>query len=190
MHGLEDGLGVTAMGGELLAGPRPATPACAARAYGQFAAARASARAATSTGLAELELEHAGRRARIQPGPSHGSQCGGAGLRAGGRPVNVFAPGGTFPRPETGCTSCHDPHGNTNFRLLYGQAKAHHGPGPLRFTAPAPTAVATDRSPSRPFGGGDESNARHTIFIAGLSEWCGNAWHAPRRRADGFSHRG
>ena len=26
------------------------------------------------------------------------------------------APGGTFPSSELGCTSCHDPHGNSNFR--------------------------------------------------------------------------
>ena len=29
------------------------------------------------------------------------------------------APGGTFPAGLLGCTSCHDPHGNLEFRMLY-----------------------------------------------------------------------
>ena len=32
----------------------------------------------------------------------------------------MTAPGGTFPSSVLACSSCHDPHGNGNFRLLYG----------------------------------------------------------------------
>jgi hypothetical protein len=30
------------------------------------------------------------------------------------------APGGTFDASWLGCTSCHDPHGNSNYRMLHG----------------------------------------------------------------------
>ncbi len=50
----------------------------------------------------------------------------------------ITAPGGTFPANRLECSSCHDPHGNQNFRLLYGV-------GPVQvnltnFVNPAPDA--------------------------------------------------
>ena len=37
------------------------------------------------------------------------------------------SPGGTFPTMKLGCTSCHDPHGNENYRLLRGPGMAGIG---------------------------------------------------------------
>ena len=67
---------------------------------------------------------------------------------------NPAAPGGFFPSDRLGCTSCHDPHGNSNFRLLYGA-------GPVQgdlftFTNAAPVAVGID------LAGAPESNSNHT----------------------------
>ena len=33
------------------------------------------------------------------------------------------APGGTFNSSNLACSSCHDPHGNDNFRMLYGAGR-------------------------------------------------------------------
>ncbi|GJM43844.1 MAG: cytochrome c [Gemmatimonadota bacterium] len=77
------------------------------------------------------------------------------------------APGGTFPAAEMGCTSCHDPHGNESFRLLYG-AGAVVQDGVATFLKPAPTAVGLSL-----FGPG-ESNTNHTAYQGGMSNWCGN----------------
>jgi hypothetical protein len=79
------------------------------------------------------------------------------------------APGGTFPASQLGCTSCHDPHGNTEFRLLYGAGRVVQD-GLYTFANAAPTAQG---GPSIFFGGG-ESNSNHTAYQAGMSDWCGN----------------
>jgi len=77
------------------------------------------------------------------------------------------APGGTYRSEDMGCSSCHDPHGNTSFRLLYGAGHVHAGNA--NFTAPAPTAVGI-------YLGGltGESNLNHTAYQGGMSAWCGN----------------
>jgi predicted CXXCH cytochrome family protein len=87
--------------------------------------------------------------------PAHGLSADGA---------TLTAPGGTFPSNKMGCTSCHDPHGNTNFRMLYGT-------GPIlgngeSFSNPAPVAVGID------LDGEPESNSNHTAYISGMSAWC------------------
>lgn len=76
------------------------------------------------------------------------------------------APGGSFPSAELGCTSCHDPHGNTNFRMLHGRGTIQAGT--FFFNAPAPEAegVALD--------GPAESAASHTAYRSGWTQWCGN----------------
>jgi len=77
----------------------------------------------------------------------------------------AVAPGGSFPSSQLGCTSCHNPHGNANFRLL-------HGVGPVQggiadFTRPAPQAEGISLT-------GAESNGTHTVYRSGMSAWCGN----------------
>jgi hypothetical protein len=77
------------------------------------------------------------------------------------------APGGTFPASVLGCTSCHDPHGSTDFRFLYGSGRVVQD-GVATFTADAPTAIGASI-----FGPG-ESDTYHTAYQGGMSAWCGN----------------
>lgn len=79
-------------------------------------------------------------------------------------PVLSHAPGGTFPSASLGCSSCHDPHGNMNFRLLYGIGSIQDGL--YTFTNAAPTAAKSSNSA--------EANNNHTAYQSGMSAWCGN----------------
>lgn len=112
----------------------------------------------------------------------HSIVAPGRGLFADSRwPV---APGGSFPTADLGCTSCHDPHGNENFRML-------HGAGPVQgdsysFFAPAPAAVGVD------LRGAPESDSNHTAYQSGWAQWCGNCHSASYHDDDGsrFDHPG
>jgi hypothetical protein len=77
------------------------------------------------------------------------------------------SPGGLFPASEMGCTSCHDPHGTDDFRMLYGAGRLVQA-GVATFTNPAPDATGL----SVFFG--TESNTSHTAYRGGMSAWCGN----------------
>lgn len=87
----------------------------------------------------------------------------------------THAPGGDFRSDYLGCTSCHDPHGNQSFRLLYGNV----GDGPIYdggrydFSHPAPLAKGNART-TYVTGGGNETDSRHTIYKNGMSDWCAN----------------
>jgi len=88
--------------------------------------------------------------------------------------VLTVAPGGTFDSSYLGCHSCHDPHGNTNFRFLYGAGEtASDYPGGYRFSFPAPVAIGDEIGSGRG-GAGAEEIGRHTAYISGMSEWCAN----------------
>jgi predicted CXXCH cytochrome family protein len=76
------------------------------------------------------------------------------------------SPGGSFPSSALGCTSCHDPHGNDNFRLLYGAGQPVQG-GLATFTSPAPEAIGISLFAR-------ELPTRHTAYLAGMSAWCQN----------------
>jgi hypothetical protein len=76
------------------------------------------------------------------------------------------SPGGTFPASVMSCTSCHDPHGNANFRMLYGASSVQDGL--FTFTNPAPAAEGL----SLFFG--SESQTSHTAYQGGMSTWCSN----------------
>ncbi len=80
--------------------------------------------------------------------------------------ILLTAPGGTFPATALECSSCHDPHGNEHFRLLYGTGPVQAGL--TNFVNPAPDAEGID------FSAGVESNASHTAYKGGMSAWCGN----------------
>ena len=75
------------------------------------------------------------------------------------------APGGTFPSSILGCSSCHDPHGNTNFRLLNGVGDVQDGL--YTFVNPAPIATGISTSTT-------ETNSAHTAYKSGWAEWCAN----------------
>lgn len=95
------------------------------------------------------------------------------------------APGGTFPSNELSCTSCHDPHGNTNFRMLYGAGPVQGGIG--AFMNPAPVAVGLDVNIPSP-----ETNSNHTAYLSGISAWCANCHgdYHDEGGSDSFEHPG
>jgi len=107
----------------------------------------------------------------------HNLVAPGHGLRAD--PRHVVAPGGTFPASRLGCTSCHDPHGNASFRMLYGAGPVMGGE--YTFTRPAPEAEGLDlRSPP-------ERDGRHSAYRRGISDWCGNCHGASHEGASASS---
>jgi hypothetical protein len=88
----------------------------------------------------------------------------------------THAPGGDFLSSRLTCTSCHDPHGNQDFRLLYGTT-GPGGPiydgGRYDFSYPAPLAKGNPRT-TYVGGNGNETDSRHTIYKSGMSDWCAN----------------
>jgi predicted CXXCH cytochrome family protein len=87
--------------------------------------------------------------------------------------TNPNAPGGTFPSSQLTCTSCHDPHGNANYRLLYGDGD--HTINNYQFTEDAPNAEGL------PFSAdtvnnilANETDANHIAYKGGMSAWCSN----------------
>lgn len=83
-------------------------------------------------------------------------------------------PGGSYNKLALGCTSCHDPHGNENFRLLYGAGDIQDGF--YTFTNEAPVATGF----SVFFG--NEGSGGGTVYTSGMSDWCGNC-HADMHTA-------
>lgn len=77
------------------------------------------------------------------------------------------SPGGNYPTASMACTSCHDPHGNTNFRMLYGAGQIRQGN--FFFSNPAPDALGLPVSDASA-----ETNSSHTAYRGRMSEWCGN----------------
>jgi cytochrome c553 len=75
------------------------------------------------------------------------------------------SPGGDFPSAILGCTSCHAPHGNANFRLLNGIGSIQDDL--YTFVNPAPQATAISYNTT-------ETNSAHTAYKSGWAEWCAN----------------
>lgn len=92
----------------------------------------------------------------------------------------AFSPGGNFPTQHLGCTSCHDPHGNQNFRLLHGVGPVQGGL--FQFTYPAPEALGLDVTSAL----ADESPLAHTAYRSGVSDWCGNCHGEYHRHSFGY----
>lgn len=100
------------------------------------------------------------------PGEAGGHSIVAPSKGVGADNVLTSAPGGTFPSTSLGCSSCHDPHGNTNFRLLYGIGSVQDHL--YTFTNPAPVAEGINLRSEV------ESNSVHTAYQSGMSAWCGN----------------
>lgn len=107
---------------------------------------------------------HAGATNPI-PGEAAGHSINAPSMGAGPDGTLSHAPGGSFPAASLECSSCHDPHGNANFRLLYGIGGIQAGS--FTFTAAAPDAEGISLS-------GTESQSNHTAYKSGMSAWCGN----------------
>jgi len=95
----------------------------------------------------------------------HNVRAPGHGLSADG--TRMTSPGGTYPANQLKCTSCHDPHGNTNYRMLRGPGNQQGSGG--RFTYAAPIATGLGLT-----AGEVESGANHVAYISGMSLWCAN----------------
>lgn len=96
-------------------------------------------------------------------------------------PDHVVAPGGSFPSDQLGCTSCHDPHGTADFRLLRGAGSVL--PQGHVFLYDAPDALGLESLP------GGESRTNHTAYRGGWSEWCANCHDlALIHQTEGFRH--
>jgi hypothetical protein len=96
----------------------------------------------------------------------------------------AYGPGGSFPSSQLGCTSCHDPHGNGNFRMLYGAGEIQGGAAV--FTNAAPVAIGLDIADPLQ----TESPTRHTAYLSGMSNWCANchgSYH-DHSGSSGFEH--
>lgn len=98
-------------------------------------------------------------------------------------PNYAKSPGGNFPSDKLTCTSCHDPHGNQNYRQLYGAEEVQGGL--FTFTNEAPVAEGISLFI------GEESKTNHNAYISGMSLWCGNCHGGYIRKHDnsgGFVH--
>lgn len=100
-------------------------------------------------------------------------------------PTYATSPGGTYPANRMKCTSCHDPHGNQNYRFLRGPGQ-HQGSGGS-FPNSAPDAEGLSL-----VAGAPESNANHIAYRSGMSQWCGNCHgdylRSTHQVASGFEH--
>lgn len=96
--------------------------------------------------------------------------------------THSIAPGGTFPANQLGCTSCHDPHGRSGFRMLHGVGELQGGL--FSFSAPAPEGDGISLS-----AGIDEQPNRHAAYRSGMTAWCGNC-HGRHHElvGTGFTH--
>lgn len=81
-------------------------------------------------------------------------------------PDHSMAPGGDYSSEQLSCISCHDPHGNDNYRMLHGVGPI--SPGGYEFIYPAPAAEGLALSD------GPESATNHAAYTGGWTDWCAN----------------
>jgi hypothetical protein len=115
------------------------------------------------------------------PGSAGGHSINAPSRGVGPDATYLTAPGGTFPSEKLGCTSCHDPHGNGNFRMLYGSGSVQDETATFAF--PAPQAIGIDLT------SGSETATNHTAYVSGMSAWCSNCHTGYRdNHAGAFTH--
>lgn len=115
-------------------------------------------------------------------------QQSGHNLRSGIKGTNwdttlLAPPGGDLTTNQIECTSCHDPHGQNSFRILYQQGQSVGiGAGNQSVTF-AGTLVADEISYSA-----TESNTLHNAYKSGYSEWCSTCHADFHNSAGNFIH--
>jgi predicted CXXCH cytochrome family protein len=81
-------------------------------------------------------------------------------------PVLTTSPGGSYPSTDLACTSCHDPHGNDAFRLLYKDGQvSDYSSGTIAWNV---TLIAD----GIPVFGPPESDTHHNAYQYNYSGWC------------------
>ena len=93
-------------------------------------------------------------------------------------PVNTTSPGGTFAASDLGCTSCHDPHGTSSYRLLYQDGQRA---GTALYTA---TVVADGIA----LNGSAETPTNHNAYHSGYSAWCSTCHGAFHQHSGNLIH--
>ena len=106
-------------------------------------------------------------RSGTVPGSAAGHNINAPSKGVGPDATLLTAPGGTFPASAMGCSSCHDPHGNTHYRMLYGAGGVVQD-GIATFANAAPDAEGLG------FSSAAENNSNHIAYKGGFSAWCGN----------------
>jgi hypothetical protein len=78
-------------------------------------------------------------------------------------PENPFSPGGDYDARNLACSSCHDPHGTSSFRILYQAGQSVDNA----------VYTATLEADGISLFGPGESASNHNAYLGGYSEWCG-----------------
>jgi hypothetical protein len=177
MHNSQDGALVTDAGGHAyLLQAANSTDACLSchADYGQFYGGEGYGPGGDFYWLTKTYTWSAHGHASESTGDSHGHNVISPANGILADATLLAAPGGDFDSDYLTCTACHDPHGNQDFRLLYGSALGPIYPGGrYNFTADAPLAAGNSRR-TYVGGGGNETDAQHTVYKSGMSEWCAN----------------
>ena len=121
-----------------------------------------------------------GGAANPVPGRAAGHNIASPAMGVSADDVLQTSPGGTFRSEDLTCTSCHDPHGNGNFRMLNGLGDIQDGL--FTFDFPAPDAAGLS------IYHGHEGPTRHTAYRSGMSLWCGNCHLDIHGNGDVFQH--
>ncbi|MBC8366025.1 hypothetical protein H8E52_01305 [bacterium] len=101
------------------------------------------------------------------PGYAAGHSIVAPSMGMGSDPFWGSSPGGSYPAHHMGCTSCHDPHGNENFRML--RSVGDEAPGGFIFSYSAPVAMGMDLDSFS-----EEAPDLHSAYLSGMSQWCAN----------------
>ena len=178
MHNSQDGAVVDANnpnGNAYLLNNGNATDTCLGchAGYGQFAGGAGYGPGGDFAWVTKTFTWSAHGRTSTSEGDSHGHNVVSPANGIAADATLTTAPGGDFQAQYLRCTSCHDPHGNQEFRLLYsnGEGPKYNG-GRYSFTAPAPIALGNSRKTNS--DAGEETDSHHTIYKSGMSDWCAN----------------